>query len=343
MLLIVAHHFIVNSGVLQILDSNPNSWRSVALYLEGAWGKTAINGFVLITGWFMCKSHITARKFLKLLLEVVFYNIVCNAAFMLYGYHYYNFRELLLIFWPISDIGKDFISCYLVFFLLIPFLNILVHHMDRRSHLMLVTLCLGVYTILGSVPTIRVEFNYVTWFCILYLISSWLRLYEYPYKHDVRFWTWAMFGSLFLAVCSILFIALIVNSDGYRLGCYALLGESNKVLAVLLGVTSFMFFANINIPRSRLINTVAASTFGVLLIHANSDIMRHWLWVDVCNVAGHYTSAHFWPSIILVPPCIFVVCIMIDHLRLRYLEPPVLNYACSLVHKISSLVLKIHD
>ena len=34
----------------------------------------------------------------------------------------------------------------------------------------------------------------------------------------------------------------------------------------------------------KLINTISASTFGVLLIHANSDFMRQWLWNDTIVV-----------------------------------------------------------
>ena len=74
MLLIVAHHYVVNSGVEPLMAENPLAAKSIFLYLLGMWGKTGINCFVLITGYFMCKKQITLRKFLKLLLEVEFYN-----------------------------------------------------------------------------------------------------------------------------------------------------------------------------------------------------------------------------------------------------------------------------
>lgn len=326
MLLIVAHHFVVNSGVMGQMDGNPSSWRSIALYLEGAWGKTGINCFVLITGWFMCKSHITLRKFLKLFLQVEFYNIICTASFWLTGYHDYTFRELVFVLWPIGSISHDFVSCYLIFFLFIPFLNILVQHMTRHQHLLLMMLCLGAYTVLGSVPIIGLEYNYVTWFCILYIISSWLRLYDFPHKNDVRFWAWAMVVSVFFAVCSILAIALFIDNDDYKLTPMGLLNDSHKFFAVLAGVTSFMLFVNIRMPRSRFINSVVASTFGVLLIHANSDVMRQWLWQNVCDVAGHYNSENLLFYMLLVPITVFTACILIDHIRRRFLEEPVLDW-----------------
>lgn len=69
MLLIVAHHYVVNSGLIEKMQESPLSPQSLFYYIFGAWGKTGINCFVLITGYFMCKSQITSKKFLRLLFE----------------------------------------------------------------------------------------------------------------------------------------------------------------------------------------------------------------------------------------------------------------------------------
>ena len=82
MLLIVAHHYVVNSGLTDVMAEDPLSSKSLYLYMLGMWGKTGINCFVLITGYFMCRSHITLRKFLKLFLEIMFYKIVIWAIFV---------------------------------------------------------------------------------------------------------------------------------------------------------------------------------------------------------------------------------------------------------------------
>ena len=73
MLLIIAHHYVVNSGLMDEIAKASFGLKPIVLLIFGAWGKIGINGFVLITGYFMCKSQISAQKFLRLLLEVVFY------------------------------------------------------------------------------------------------------------------------------------------------------------------------------------------------------------------------------------------------------------------------------
>lgn len=133
MLLIVAHHYVVNSGLMPELEKAPLSAKSIYFYLFGMWGKTGINCFVLITGYFMCKSHITIRKFLKLLLQIEFYAIAINAIFALTGYHHFGVKDALMAVWSIPSIADGFVSCFLAFYLFIPFLNVLTSHLDKKT------------------------------------------------------------------------------------------------------------------------------------------------------------------------------------------------------------------
>ena len=87
MFVIVAHHYVVNSGLMEVIAENgAMKGSSLFLLLFGWGGKTGINCFVMITGYFMCKSNITLKKFLKLLLEVEFYKILFYLIFLITGY-----------------------------------------------------------------------------------------------------------------------------------------------------------------------------------------------------------------------------------------------------------------
>ncbi|WP_416372134.1 hypothetical protein [Bacteroides sp.] len=112
MLLIVAHHYVVNSGLIQVMEKNPLAGDSIFLYLFGMWGKIGINCFVLITGYFMCKSSITIRKFLKLILEVLFYNILIYIIFILFGHESFSITGCLKVLFPIRNIATNFTACF---------------------------------------------------------------------------------------------------------------------------------------------------------------------------------------------------------------------------------------
>ena len=90
--------------------------RSLFYLILGAWGKTAINCFVLITGYYVCKSRIGFRKVLKLLLEVEFYKITIHLIFVAMGKTPISFWQLVRVIVPVSSVSNGFTSCYLVFY-----------------------------------------------------------------------------------------------------------------------------------------------------------------------------------------------------------------------------------
>ena len=121
-------------------------------------------------------------------------------------------------------------------------------------------------------------------------------------------------------------ILFIAERTGYNLPQYHFISDSNKLLAVLLSVCSFMYFKDLRIPQSKVINRIAQSCFGVLLIHANSDAMRQWLWKDMLNVEEQYYSDNYVLYSLLSVVSIYIICTMIDQLRIICIEKPLFNY-----------------
>lgn len=183
-------------------------------------------------------------------------------------------------------------------------------------------LLLAVYTLFGSAIVFEVRLNYVTWFCILYFIASYIRLYPQKLFNNTKFWGIATLCILIISIISIVILTVVPIHFGKAPRPYIFLEDSNKILAVGLSVCSFLFFKNLKIKKSRFINAVSATTFGVLLIHAHSDAMRNWLWGDVLNNVGNYNSQYLVIYAVLSVVVVFSVCSVIDYLRIRFIEKP---------------------
>lgn len=279
MIFMVAHHYFVNSGLSVEVITNKTSFTFVYEVL-GMWGKTGINCFVLITGYYMVKSQTTPAKFVKLLAEIEFYNVVFYCIFLISGYTTFSVQGFVENIFPIQGIAQDFISCYLIFFLLIPFINILIHNMNKVQHRCLLGILLFCYVIIGSVPGFGTVMNYVSWFTVIYILGAYIRLCPEDFEKLRKGVFFS--GSAAIAVISVLTLTLIDKS-------YYFVSDSNKIFAVLVAVSMFLFFKDLNIRQSKVINTIAASTFGVLCIHANSGLMRQWLWTDTLkNVSAYH-------------------------------------------------------
>lgn len=317
MLLIVAHHYVVNSGITQIIAEPPYTWHTYFLYLFGMWGKIGINCFVLITGYFMCTADISLRKFLRLLLEIWFYNIVIYAAFVISGYEPVSFSGIYAALLPLASVEKNFATCFLIYYLLIPYLNILIQHCTQKQHMTLLAICLLFFVVLDHLPQYYYLFNYVEWFCILHIIASYIRFYG-PKQISSKHVGGLILGGIVLAMGSVVF-QLVLKALGSPLGIggpYFWVEDSNALIAVISSLMLFMGFKHIKISYHKWINVIASSMFGVLLIHANSDAMRRWLWVDTCHNTDWIYSAYLPLHAVGCTLAVFLACILIDRIRM---------------------------
>lgn len=339
MLLIIAHHYVVNSGLFEVLKQEPFGAQSVAMLIFGAWGKTGIDCFVMITGWFMCKLEFTWRKLWKLYLQIAFYAVGVYLIFCIAGHETFDPLQLVLKLFPVRSVAAGFTTCFLIFYMLIPFLNILVRNLNKRMHLILMMILLVVYTLLPIHPGYLITFNYVSWFTVLYVIASYMRFYEIDSRLTHRQWGIFSLLSIIIAIASVVAIFALYRKGSFNYYMpYFMISDSNKILALVISVSSFMWFKDLQLPYSRLINTLGAATFGVLLIHANSDTMRQWLWVETVDCVGHFGGSLLWTlgyaatSVL----AIFIICAGIDWFRGKLIEPHLIKVVEYTIVKIAN-------
>ena len=325
MLLVIAHHYVVNSGIAAAdgpIFENPTSLHALWILLWGGWGKTGINCFVLLSGWFMCEKDITLRKFLKLLCEFMFYRIVIAAVFWLTGYEKISLTGILDTLIPVREISDGFTGAYLVFFLFIPFLNILVRNLTERQHLRLLALLAFMYVFFGTFrPVFSVAMNYVSWFAVLFLAAAYIR--RYPKKFFEGTGRWGIIAGCFMLLSALSVIAgAFVSKRIGKTYYYVAVTDCNTLLAVCTGLSLFLFFRNLRMKPNRFINAVAATTFGVFCIHTCSDSMRQWLWGDMLKNIEYFSRPVGYLHILWAVAAVFTACALIDALRIRFIEKP---------------------
>lgn len=180
----------------------------------------------------------------------------------------------------------------------------------------------------------NLEFNYITWFSVLYVIASYIRKYKIPYNDNFRVWAIATMAFIVISVVSMVFNIYLYSIFGNSVTMFFVIyfvAESNKALALAVSICSFMMFKNLPLKHSRVINTIASCTFGVLLIHAASRDMRRWLWHDVCNNVGMYYQSSIYIHAIVVPIIVFCSCALIDYIRQKTIEKALINIVFNII------------
>ena len=337
MLLIIAHHFVVNSGVKDLYDHTNPTVSQYFLQVWGMWGKTGINCFILISGYFLCKGRLTWQRYVKLLAEIYFYSLAITAIFVITGYETLTpVTAIKHMLWPLADVGRNFVSSFLCFYAFVPIYNKLIAAMPEKTNRIFVLGLLFYATICGTFLDARTFFEPL-WYVILYFVAAYIRLYPNKYTESLKVSSVLLASTIILAIASVVSLIWVKAHLFPQLPTmtYYFVSNSHKILAFAVGLSAFLFAKNCPRFQSPVINWISAGTFAVLLIHAASDTMRHWLWQDIVQVPRLYIES-FSGSIaslvmisIITPLIIFAICTTIDSFRRRYIEKPFMGWLLS--------------
>jgi hypothetical protein len=322
MIMIIAHHYVVNSGLTKLFDFNQITVNMVFLQFFGMAGKMGINTFLLITGYFMVDSEFKLSKWFRIWFEVMFYNLVISFCLFFGGYRF-SLKNIIESVLPMTyGVQSYFTGTFLYLFLLIPFLNILIKNLSKNQYRTLLCLLLFLYTIISTFA-FHNTFSELGWYCTVYFIAAYLRYY--PVKKLENFWGMIFFLSMAITMASILVVDYIGSRFGFY-GYYHMINNAQKLFAVTGAVSMFMWFKNLKLKQNNFINTVASATFGVLCIHANSDQMRLFLWHDVFKNTSFYTSSLLIIHAVCSVMIVYSVCVIIELLRTRLIEYPFMQF-----------------
>lgn len=341
--MIVFSHFAVHSqfDYADTLISIPKMWQ----HFISMGGKTGVNCFVLISGYFLTQDSSTKpdiEKLLKLWGQVYFYSIVLFAICKVFGVDQSDsLKEIGKTLMPVVGGRWWFASTYFVLYILHPYLNQLLSIMDKRMYQCLL---LTQFLIWSVIPTFLIsdfQSNELLWFCFLYSIAGYS--YRYGLSDRLIHFSWGM-----IAICAMLMYAtdVMLTLIGLKWNIFLKYTthfyQMQSVINVLLSISLFTAFSNLKMPYSKRINRIASASFGVYLIH-DHFLFRELLWKVV------FQNSKFKNSLVLIPYSVIVVmvvyagCSLLDLLRQSTIEKHYLRLVRCYSSCISGKLMKIEE
>ena len=176
MFMIVAHHFSLHSGFF--FDTNPGNETLMQIMALG--GKTGVNIFVLITGYYST-GKIRREKVVGLIGSTTFYSLVLTLIAAALGSVAFSKKLLMKAAFPwlLGD-NYWFIVTYLELYLLTPILNKVGQDLDIRTcekYLAVITCLLCIVPTIMSrfIETNDFGYNALVWFIYLYFLGTYLK------------------------------------------------------------------------------------------------------------------------------------------------------------------------
>lgn len=290
----------------------------------------AVNCYVLITGYFQSNSTFKMKKIIIIWIKVIFYSISIYAIIILLGKREFSISECIKSVFPITTNSYWFVNCYLLLYIISPFLNKLIKALDKKEFQKLIIILLIVFCVCPSILpanfTLDKTAGYgIIWFIVLYFVGAYIRLHiKINYDNHINLF---MYFLISIINCMIFFginyMSNVINIQDFSIRLY----NYNFITVFIATVFLFLYFKNLNIKNMKLnnlINKIAPLTFAVYIIHTQI-VLNEVLYFDILKLNILWNN---WIQILIIPLVtigIFIICILIERVTKDTIQKRIVN------------------
>lgn len=321
MLMIVGFHYVLNGGGAWISEQPVSVSKFIyqMIYMSGGWIGNFI--FFVISIWYLLDRDLSLRSSLRriwiLERELLFWSLslllvtiwLRREGIYSGGISVWAAKSVL----PLSTGLWWYPTSYALFLLFMPFLARGVRALGCHMHKRLALICLTLWGFLGLIPKIDYNLSSASVFVFIYwfILISYYRWYMHALTVKQ---CWGLIGAgvavmlLYWSATNILFAC-----TGKMAKTQVFIFDHWKLPTMMIGFGIFMLVVRTHF-YSRVVNFVAASAFGVYLIHYYPPI-----WFDCITKYVGVEVMYDSRSPILFGAAaiggIFFVCLMLDMVR----------------------------
>ena len=310
MLFVIGLHFwgFNEAGVY---FSENNSINENIYILSESFMICGVNLFVLISGWFLtATTKIKVRKIINLFLEVAIWGAIGFVLSIIFFDKVFNIKELIKTMFPVITGGRWFVKAYIIYIVFLPFINLAVNRMNKKSHKLLLIIMLFFFSIWPSfipIPPVLDDYGYgFTHFILLYILISYIKLHveNYPSK---------------LMCLSGYILSSLIVAKSYKLGIGMAWGY-NYFFVILAAIFLFLLFIQFDF-YNKWVNLLASCAFGVFLIHTDGFFSR-LIYGGVFNAVNalSYNIIHLVLVLFICLPVFYLFATVLELIRKKICE-----------------------
>lgn len=313
---IIGLHIINQGGIISNIKTDNPKYYIVLFVLVILFA--SVNVFGIMTGYLnVNKKQNKNSRIIELFAITVFWSFVITGVF--YALNLYNirtngFKELLGSLFPFAIGRYWYITCYVLLFFMIPYINILIKRLTKKQFKTMLILLFILFTIIPNIvhyDLFGLKSGYSPfWLMYCYFIGAYIRLY----KDDRKTKKWGLIVSLALAYIINILIKIILKkptNDTWFI-------DYISPFIIWFAAELFILFKRINI-KSKTIATVvkyiSISSFSVYIIHCHKLIFDY-INKDLFVFLNNYNALVIVGVIILSIIGVYLACMILDQSRI---------------------------
>lgn len=325
MLFVVMWHVILHSDLYN--STGVTKFILDALILFGV---VHINSFVIVTGYFQCDKEFKWSRFFQTFSIVWFYKALIALIFFIFITSTISNVELLKEIMPLDFRDYWYINCYLILYLLSPFINKLVINLEQKDFRKLLLLSFVLFSLIPLISNQGIILNdgyTLIQFVFMYLIGAYLKKYSpdknihlknYSKNKKQVLYLFVLIFVFFVNFMLLIFSKTLIGINSSLLnevGTYIFNNSRmySNPLVIIQSISYFLFFSTMSF-KSKIVNYISKYTLDVYLIHESFYISQNlYKWIGINDFINH--KYYVIIVIIVTTLIIFITCIMIGILR----------------------------
>ena len=284
--------------------------------------RSAVNIFVMISGFFMVHSSFNVKKALKrtsdTYIKILFYSVVLTVIFLILGPKYCMYGNSVMP--TVSMIGKGlfpitgqvwyFLSNYLFLCILSPFINLCVQKITKKEYALLLgvlTFIISIWMNIYSITPFKkwvLLFGYgdmtggknIFFFVYLYLIGGFIGRFQKKRERP-------NFLYLLLAGASLIINYLLYTRLNKSIGYREIAMNYTNLFVIIFAAAMLLFFKDLRFS-SKAVNVIASTTIGAYAV-PEFYFVRNIVW-EIFDFRK-YDFSNLWLNFIRLGLAIFAV------------------------------------
>ncbi len=260
-------HCLMSTGLT--FDVSTNNFTIVLGSLMRCFGQIGNVIFITCSAYFLLdQPSIKKEKIISIIIDAFVISVLFLIVFLLIGINV-NMKDIFKSFFPITFQNNWFISCYIMLYIIHPFLNEIIKRSDKKQLLRINVFLIIIYSIIQFILPGKFYFNNLIGFIEIYFITSYVKLHLNNFASNIRI-------NKQLLIISILINAgllIITNLLGLRINIF-----SDKVLMwnnnianpfyIIMAISLFNIFSSKKM-YNKTINYLSSCSLLFYMIHEN--------------------------------------------------------------------------